>query len=179
MTAAHPDATASASSASQSSSSGPDAGYRTVWVAPPVGSLLGGGFVPVADNAHTSGEAALLGTIKTFNATGEFRSSGASQRALQFQQDQLQLRFGELCTINTIARDSHGKNHGIATFQSRNRAETELAKNNSVSTPDAVQTPGDANQTTENSNSNNGLRPTGAQDRLKSLRARPRVAPGG
>src|SRR4029434_10121601 len=90
--------------------------YRTVYVPPPVGSHLGGGYVRVPIEIQGNDESALLGMITKLNAAGgekrerQFvieavaRSTGVSQRELQAQQDILRLRFGDLCAINAIAR---------------------------------------------------------------------------
>ena len=95
--------------------------YRTVYVPPPVGSHLGGGYVRVPIENQGSDETALVDTITKLNAAGgekrerQFviaavsRSTGVSERELQAQQDILQLRFGDLCAINAIARGNSDK----------------------------------------------------------------------
>ena len=190
MPAAHPGATASASSAGQSSASGSGAGYRTVWVPPPVGSLLGGGYVRVATDVQGNDEAALLGTINQLNAAGGTRnerpfviaavsrSTGVTARDLQAQQDRLQLRFGELCAINTIARGNSNKVDEIATLKSKGRTWTELATANGVSITAVVQTARNANQITVDSYSNSADRADGGRDKIKNLGVRPQVPPG-
>jgi hypothetical protein len=192
MPAAHPGATASPinSSANQSSASGPTASYRTVWVPPPVGSLLGGGYVRIAQDVQGNDEAALLGTINQLNAAGGTRnerpfviaavsrSTGVSERELQSQQDRLQLQFGQLCAINAIARGDSNKVQEIATLKSKGRTWTELATANRVSIAAVVQTARNANQITVNSYSNSADRAKGGQDKMKSLGVRPQVPPG-
>src|SRR5262245_56945810 len=86
--------------------------YRTIYVPPPVGSHLGGGYVRVPIENKGNDESALLDMITKLNAAGvekrerQFvieavsRSTGVSQRELQAQQDILRLRFGDLCAIN-------------------------------------------------------------------------------
>lgn len=190
MPATHPGATASASSASQSSASESGAGYHSVWVPPPAGSLLGGGYVRVADDVEGNDEAALLGTINQLNAAGGTRderpfviaavsrTTGVSERELQSQQDRLQLRFGELCAINTISRGHSNKVHEIATLKSKGRSWTELAKANGVSTRAVIQTARNASQITANSYSNSAERANGSQDKMKNLGVRPPVQSG-
>src|SRR5262249_31491211 len=94
-----------------STSAGDDQDYETVFVAPPVGSLLGGGSVRVAKNYSGNDETSLLGNIRRLNAAAGTKSerpfvvsavarvTGVSERELQFQQDMLRLQFGELCAI--------------------------------------------------------------------------------
>ncbi len=105
--------------------------YRTVYVPPPVGSHLGGGYVRVPIENQGNDESALLGMITKLNAAGgekrerQFvleavsRSTGVSQRELQAQQDILRLRFGDLCAINAIARGNSDKVQQIATLRSK------------------------------------------------------------
>jgi hypothetical protein len=174
MPAAHPGATASASSASRSSAAESGAGYRTVWVAPPVGSLLGGGFVPVGGNVPGDSEAALLGTSNQVAAVS--RSTGGA-RELQLQQDRLQLRFGELCAINTVARGNSDKAHAIAATKSKAQSWTELTTAESVNTTAVDEPAPNTNQTTVSSSSSTTERTKGGPDKIKKLGVRPQVLP--
>src|SRR5438477_5195441 len=109
-----------------------DEDYETIFVPPPVGSLLGGGSVRVPKkNISGNDETALLGHIRRLNAAAGTkeerpyvvaavsRATGVSERELQTQQDVLRLRFGELCAINAIARGNSGKVGEIAALKSK------------------------------------------------------------
>lgn len=166
---------------------------RTVWVPPPVGSLLGGGYVRVANSVQGNDENALIGTIKLLNAAAGTqverpyviaavsRTTGVSERELQAQQDVLQLRFGELCAINTIARGNSNKVQEIASQKRKGRSWTELAQSNGVGIATVVQTARNANELTINSYSNSAERAKGGQQKLKEMgvKVQPNVQPGG
>lgn len=181
MPASHPSATASASGAATGASTAaqPEGSYRTVWVPAPTGSLLGGGYVRVANKVQGNDEAALVGSIAQLNAAGGTkierpyvlaavsRTTGVSQRDLQAQQDALQLRFGELCAINTIARGNSGKVHEIASLKSKGKSWTELARANGMSIATVAQTAANASEITESSFTNSAERAKGGQQKLK------------
>ena len=124
-------ASATSSSGNTTAASEPAGNYRTVWVPPPTGSLLGGGYVRVANNVEGNDETALIGTINELNAaagtpterpfvvTAVSRSTGVSERELQVQQDLLQLQFGQLCAINAIAHGNSTKARELATLKSQ------------------------------------------------------------
>jgi hypothetical protein len=167
--------------------------YRSIWVPPPVGSHLGGGYVHVPIETQGNDEAALLGTITKLNAAGGgkderpfvlaavSRSTGVSERELQAQHDLLQLRFGDLCAINAIARGNSDKVQQIATLRSKGSSWTQLANANGVSIAMVVQTARNADQLTVSSYSNAMERAKGGQDKLRSLgiHPQPNVQPGG
>jgi uncharacterized protein YerC len=159
-----------------------DGDYDAVWVPPPVGSLLGGGYARVPKNNITGNdEPALLHAIRSLNAAAGTqeerpfvvaavsRSTGVSERELQAQQDVLQLRFGELCAINAIARGNSNKVHEIATLKSKGKTWTQLANANGVSIATVVQTARNASQMTVDSYSNNADRSKGGQRKLKNI----------
>jgi hypothetical protein len=167
--------------------------YRTIYVPPQVGSHLGGGYVRVPIENQGNDETALVDTITKLNAAGgekrerQFvlaavaQSTGVSQRELQAQQDILQLRFGDLCAINAIARGNSDKVREIATLRSKGTNWTQLAKTNGVSLAMVVQTARNADQLTVSSFSNSVDRANGGQDRFKNLgiHAQPNIRPGG
>ena len=167
--------------------------YRSVYVPPPVGSHLGGGYTRVAVENQGNDEAALLGTITKLNAAGGqkderpfvlaavSRSTGVSQRELQAQQDILQLRFGDLCAINAIAHGNSDKVHEIATLRSKGSSWTQLANANGMNIAMVVQTARNADQLTVSSYSNTMERAKGGQDKWRSMGIHPQqnVAPGG
>jgi uncharacterized protein YerC len=176
-----------------SAPAGDDQDYETVFVPPPVGSLLGGGSVRVAKNYSGSDEKALLGNIRRLNAAAGTaaerpfvvnavsRATGVSERELQAQQDVLQMRFGELCAINAIARGNSNKVQEIATLKSRGRSWTDLARANGLSIGTVTQVARNANELTINSYSNSAERAKGGQQKWKELgiKIQPNVKPGG
>jgi uncharacterized protein YerC len=174
-----------------SAPAGDDQGYETVFVPPPVGSLLGGGSVRVAKNYSGNDEKALLGNIRRLNAAAGTQSerrfvvsavsrvTGVSERELQAQQDILQLRFGELCAINAIARGNTNKVQEIATLKSRGRSWTDLARANGLSIGTVTQVARNANDLTINSYTNSAERAKGGQQKLKDMGVHPQRQPGG
>jgi hypothetical protein len=168
-----------------------DEGYQSVYVAPPTGSLLGGGYARVPTNIKGSDEKALLGTINQLNAAagtkGELpfvirsisRVTGVSERELQAQQDLLRLQFGQLCAINAIARGDSNKVGQIASLKSKGKTWTELAASNGINLAAVVQTARNANDLTVAAYSNAAERAHGSAEKLKSLGIQPGVRPGG
>ena len=159
-----------------------DQDYETVWVPPPTGSLLGGGYVRVPKkNIASNDEPALLQAIRKLNAaagtkterpfvvSAVARSTGVSERELQAQQDLLQLRFGELCAINAIARGDSNKVQEIATMKSRGKTWTQVANANGVTIATVAQMAKNASDLTVNSYTNSAERAKGGQQKLKNL----------
>ena len=192
--AAHPAPAGGQSVASAAVNSAPaqnDEGYQTVYVPPPTGSLLGGGYTRVATNVKGNDEKALLGTINQLNAAAGTKTelpfviksisrvTGVSEGELQAQQDLLRLQFGQLCAINAIARGDSNKVGQIASLKSKGKTWTELAASNGVSIAAVVQTTRNANGLTVAAYSNAAERAHGGADKLKSLgvHAQPNVRP--
>ncbi len=157
-----------------------------MFVPPPTGSLLGGGSVRVAKKKITGNdENALLGSINHLNAAAGTRderpyvvsaiskATGVSERELQAQQDVLQLRFGELCAINAIARGNSNKVQEIATLKARGRTWTQLANSNGLSIAAVVQTTRNADEMTVASYSNAMERAKGGQQKLNQMGVHP------
>jgi len=167
--------------------------YETVFVPPPVGSLLGGGSVRVPKkNITGTDENALVGNIRRLNAAAGSaderpfvvaavsRVTGVTERELQAQQDLLQLRFGDLCAINAIARGDSNKVQEIASLKSKGRSWTDVAQANGVAVATVVKVAQNANELTVNSYSSAADRAKGGQQKLKDIgRPRPNVPPGG
>jgi uncharacterized protein YerC len=185
--------TASASSSVNTAPADSDADYETVFVPPPVGSHLGGGVVRVA-RRQISGtdEKALLGNINRLNvAAGSkeerpfvveavSKATGVSQRELQAQQDVLQLRFGELCAINAIAKGNSDKVQEIAHLRSKGQSWTDIAQSHGTSVATVVKVAQNANDMTINSYSNAGERAKGGQQKYKEMgvKFQPNARPG-
>jgi hypothetical protein len=191
---ASPQAAAGNSAAVATVDSAPaadDQEYETVFVPPPVGSLLGGGAVRVAKTYSGNDEKALVGNIRRLNAAAGTQNerpfvvsavshvTGVSERDLQAQQDRLRLRFGELCAINTIARGNTAKVQEIADLKSKGRSWTDLAKANGLSIANVAQVARNANDMTIAAYSNSAERKKGGQRKLLEMGVRPQVAPGG
>ena len=161
-------------------------GYKTVYVAPQTGSLLGGGYVRVFNEVKGNDESALLDAINQLNAaagskgerpfvmTAISRTTGVSERELQAQQNLLRLQFTQLCAINAIAQGESNKVGRIASLKSKRKTWTELAASDGVSVAPAAQTTSNANTLTVAANSNAADRPQGGADKLNSLGIHPR-----
>lgn len=164
--------------------------YDTVYVPPPVGSLLGGGSVRVAKKYVGVDEQALNGNIRNLNAaagskderpfvvSAVARATGVSEQALHAQQDSLRLRFGELCAINVIARGNTSKVREIAGLRSQGRSWTDLAKANGLSVATVTQVTRNASELTASSFSNSAERRKGGKRKLYELGIRDKVRPG-
>ncbi len=192
--AANPQASAAPAASTgtvDTASTDNDDDYETVFVPPPVGSLLGGGSVRVAKKKITgTDEKALVGNINRLNAaagtTGErpfvvsavSRATGVTERELQAQQDLLRLRFGELCAINAIARGNSNKVQEIASLRAKGRSWTDLAQSNGVNVATVVKVAQNANALTVSSYTNSKERAKGGQRKLEEMGVRASVRPG-
>jgi hypothetical protein len=178
-----------ASAAMNSAPSKNDQGYKSVYMAPQTGSLLGGGYVRVANEVTGNDENALLASINQLNAaagskgerpfvvTSISRVTGVSERELQAQQDFLRVQFGQLCAINAIARGDSNKVGQIASLKSKGKTWTELATSNGVSIASVAQATRNANALTVTGYSSAADRAQG--DKIKSMGLHPVVRPGG
>ncbi|MEO8440225.1 MAG: hypothetical protein ABI540_08390 [Spartobacteria bacterium] len=182
---AHTQASATQSAAADSinaASQDSDDDYDTIFIPPPVGSLLGGGSVRVAKHKISgTDEKALVGNINRLNAAAGTavelpyvvaaisRVTGVPQRELRAQQDVLRLRFGELCAINAIARGDSNKVQEIATLRVKGRSWTELAQSNGVSIGTVVKMAQNANDLTITNYTNSAERSKGGQQKLNEL----------
>ena len=170
-----------------------DANYETMFVPPPVGSHLGGGVVRVA-RKQISGtdETALVGNINRLNAAAGTKAerpfvvqavsrvTGVTPHELQAQQDVLQLRFGELCAINAIAKGNSDKVQEIAHLRSKGKSWTELAQAHGTNIASVVKVAQNANEITINSYSNSAERVKGGEQKLKEIGViiQPNARPG-
>ncbi len=194
--AASTQASAGASSSAASINTAPandNDDYETIFVPAPTGSLLGGGSVRVVKRKIIgTDEKALVGNIRRLNAAAGTaaerpyvvaavsRVTGVSAQELQAQQDALQLRFGDLCAINAIARGNLTKAREIANMKSRGTSWTGVAKANGMSVGTVVQVAQNANELTANSYTNAADRAKGGEQKLRDFgRPRPNVPPGG
>jgi hypothetical protein len=178
-----------ASAAVNSAPAQSDEGYQTIYVPPPTGSLLGGGYTRVATDVKGNDEKALLGTINLLNAAAGTkmelpfviksisRVTGVSERELQAQQDFLRLQFGQLCAINAIARGDSNKVSQIASLKSKGKTWTELAASNGISIAAVVQTTRNAHTLTVAAYSGAAERAHGSAEKLKSIGIHPQVRP--
>jgi hypothetical protein len=166
---------------------------RTVWVPPPVGSLLGGGYVRVASDIGSNDEPGLISAINSLNAAAgskqerQFvvsavaRVSGLSEQQVQTQQDQMQLRFGELLAFNTIARNHESKVRELANLKAKGKTWSELAQTNAINIATIAQTVRNANDLAAGSFTNSAERAKGGQRKLQQIGVHPQtnVRPGG
>lgn len=159
-----------------------DEDYETVFVPPPAGSLLGGGSVRVPKRVVTgTDEKALLSNIRRLNAAAGSKDerrfvvaavaqvTGVTPRELQAQQDVLQLRFGELCAINAIARGNSSKVQQIAGAHSKGQSWTSLAHANGLNIATVAQTARNAAEITATNYSNAMERTKGGQQKMKEM----------
>jgi hypothetical protein len=159
-----------------------DDDYETMWVAPPVGSMLGGGTIRVARRKVTGNdESALLGHIRHLDAAASTKVerpfvvaavsqvTGLTQDELLAQQDRLQLRFGELCAINAIAAGHTNKVREIAALKSKGKTWTEVAATNGLSIATVAETARNASELTVASYSNSAERAKGGEKKLKAI----------
>lgn len=189
-----PNATSSAGttqSTTATASTQPSGNERSVWVPPPAGSLLGGGFVRIANDTGGNDEPGLVSAINFLNASAGSkverqyvvsavaRVSGLSERQVQAQQDQLQLRFGELLAFNTIARNHEAKVRELASLKATGKTWTELAKANATSIAAVAQTVRNAQDITASSYTNAAERAKGGQRKLQEMGVRPHAPPPG
>jgi hypothetical protein len=167
-----------------------DSAYESVYVPPPVGSLLGGGYVRVPKKVTGTDEKALLGNINLLNAAAGSkderpfvvaavsRVTGVSPGQLQAQQDRLQLRFGELCAINTIARGDNSKVAEIAALRAKGHSWSQLAQSNGLSLAMVVEKTRNASDLTSTTYSNTADRRKGGQDKYRFMGVKELPRPG-
>ncbi|MEO5717293.1 MAG: hypothetical protein ABIR29_01835 [Chthoniobacterales bacterium] len=168
----------------------PQSGGRTVWVPPPTGSLLGGGYVRVASDSGSNDEPGLVSAINTLNAaagskterpfvvSAVSRVSGLSAQQLMAQQDRMQVRFGELLAFNTIARNHEDKVRELASLKAKGQTWSQLAQANAISVGSVAKTVRNANDLTASSFNNNADRAKGGTNKLKSIGLHPQARPG-
>jgi len=191
--AAPPQPAGSQSAATQPATTQPTQNERTVWVPPPVGSLLGGGYVRVASDIGSNDEPGLVSAINALNAaagskqerpfvvSAVARVSGLSEQQVQTQQDQMQLRFGELLAFNTIARNHESKVRELANLKAKGKSWSELAQTNAINIAAVAQTVRNANDLAAGSFTNSAERAKGGQRKLQDMgvHPQPNVRPGG
>ncbi len=191
--AAPPQPAGSQSAATQPATTQPTQNERTVWVPPPVGSLLGGGYVRVASDIGSNDEPGLVSAINALNAaagskqerpfvvSAVARVSGLSERQVQTQQDQMQVRFGELLAFNTIARNHESKVRELANLKAKGKSWSELAQTNAINIAAVAQTVRNANDLAAGSFTNSAERAKGGQRKLQDMgvHPQPNVRPGG
>jgi hypothetical protein len=185
-------ATAAATTASVNTApANDDSNYESVYVPPPAGSLLGGGIVRVPKRGIAgTDENALVGNINRLNAAAGSiterpfvvqavsHATGVTTRELQAQQDVLQLRFGELCAINTIAKGDSNKVQEIARLRAKGQSWTDLARTNGTNVATLVKVAQNANEMTANSYSNATDRRKGGQEKLQQMGVKVQSKPG-
>ncbi len=156
---------------------------RTVWVPPPTGSLLGGGYFPVPAEVSGEGEEALLAAIRQLNATAGrkqdrpyvvtaiARSTGVSAEELQMQQQLFGMQFGDLCAVNAIAQGKRPVAQRIAALKSH-QSWTEIARSYGLTISHLIQTARSAGEITALSSNRQSARIANT----RSLRGEPNGA---
>jgi len=138
------------SAGTQSSSSAPSATVssrpteqrQAVWVDPPTGSHVGGGFVRTGSGLGGNDEQGLISAIDSINRAETSQRerpfaisaasvvSGISEAQLLAQQHQTQLRLGELLALNTIAQNRAPKVQELAGLRSQGKSWSDLSRAN-------------------------------------------------
>jgi hypothetical protein len=132
--AAAPQSTGTQTAASTSTvSSRPVEHRQSVWVDPPTGSHVGGGFVRTGGNTGSDDEPGLISAIDSINRAETSQRelpyaisavafvNGVSESQLLAQQHQTQLRLGELLALRTIARNPTPKVQELASLKSQGK----------------------------------------------------------
>jgi hypothetical protein len=143
-----------------SSTASRDTGGQSVWVDPPTGSHIGGGFVRVPGSAGRNDEAGLISAINSLDAAEQRRqeqpfvlaaaaqTSGLSQEQLLAQQNQTRLRMGELLALNILARNQTAKVNELAAHKSQGQSWSDLARANGIPLANLAQKVRDADAVT-------------------------------
>jgi hypothetical protein len=124
---------------------------RAVWVDPPTGSHIGGGFARVPRSSTSNDESGLVDSISALNSaetkpqTQPFalhavsQVSGLSEKQILSQQNQLRLRLGDLLALNVIARNQPAKVNQLYNLKASGKSWGYLAQQNSVPFGSVVQ----------------------------------------
>lgn len=123
-----------------------------VWVEPPTGSHIGGGFVRMPRaGAGRNDEAGLESAISSINAASQrpreqalaltvaAQVSGASQQQLASQMGETRLSLGDSLAVNLLARNQNAKVQQIAARRAQGASWSDLARANGVRLADLAQ----------------------------------------
>lgn len=136
--------TASKTNLSSFSTTSSSQSERAVWVDPPTGSHIGGGFARVPRGSTANNESGLIDSISALNSaetkpqTQPFalravsQVSGLSEKQLLSQQNQLRLRIGDLLALNVIARNQPAKVSQLYNQKASGKSWGYLAQQNSI-----------------------------------------------
>jgi hypothetical protein len=137
-------ATTNKSNLSSFSSTSSSHQERAVWVDPPTGSHIGGGFARAPRSSTTNDETGLIDSIGALNAA-EAKSqqqpfalhavsqvSGLSEQQILAQQSQMRLRLGDLLALNVIARNQPAKVRQLFDLKAGGKSWGYLAQQNAV-----------------------------------------------
>jgi hypothetical protein len=163
---------------------------QSVWVDPPTGSHVGGGFVRTGGNAGSDDEPGLISAIDSINraATSQREQpyaisavafvNGVSESQLLAQQHQTQLRLGELLALRTIARNKPSKVKELASLKSQGKRWADLAQANGMTVAMVAKVVRRANDLTVESYLGNLEKP-GAPNIIRGLGVAPQGRPQG
>ncbi|MGH8095591.1 MAG: hypothetical protein ACREIF_19340 [Chthoniobacterales bacterium] len=151
---------------------------RALWVEPPTGSHIGGGFVNRGGNTGSNDEPGLANAITAINSAESSQQersyalaavsvvSGVSQAQLLKQQNQMRLRLGELLAFNTIARNHQPKVQELVNLRSQGKSWTNLAQANGMNIATVAKIARRANELTVDSYLKGSQEGTATADQL-------------
>lgn len=163
---------------------------QSVWVDPPTGSHVGGGFVRTGGNAGSDDEPGLISAIDSINRAASSQReqpyaisavafvNGVSESQLLAQQHQTQLRLGELLAVRTIARNQPSKVQELASLKSQGKRWSDLAQANGMTVATVAKVVRRANDLTVESYLGNLEKP-GAPNIIRGLGVAPQGRPQG
>jgi hypothetical protein len=163
---------------------------QAVWVDPPTGSHVGGGFVRTGSGSGSNDEQGLISAIESINRAETSQRehpyaisaasvvSGISEGNLLAQQHQTQLRLGELLALNTIAQNRAPKVQELARLRSQGRSWSDLSRANGMNIAVVAQKVRRANDLAVNSYLA-GLEKPGGPNIIRGLGVAPQGRPQG
>jgi len=186
------------SAGTQSSSSAPAATVssrpaeqrQALWVDPPTGSHVGGGFVRTGHSGGGNDEQGLVSAIDSINRAETSQRerpfaisavsvvTGIREDQLLAQQHQTNLRLGELLALNTIAQNRTAKVQELAGLRSRGRSWSDISRANGVNVAIVAQKVRRANDLAVESYLG-GLEKPGAPNIIRGLGVAPQGHPQG
>jgi len=153
---------------------------RAVWVDPPTGSHIGGGFARVPRSSTSNDEAGLIDAIGALNAAeakpqqqpfalhAVAQVSGLSEQQVLAQQSQLRLRLGDLLALNVIAHNQPAKVRQLFDLKAGGKSWGYLAQQNSVPFGGVVQRVRQASDLAAGSYVKNATQGTGSNLQLRN-----------
>ncbi|HXA10044.1 MAG TPA: hypothetical protein VNW28_08685 [Chthoniobacterales bacterium] len=170
----------------------PAASKRSVWVEPPTGSHIGGGFARASGNTGSNDEPGLISAINSINQANAHQReqpfvlaafsqvSGLSQQQVLTLQNQTRLPLGDLLAFNTIARNRQPKVQELAALKASGKSWAALAGANAMNIATVAQTVRTANDLAIRSYLSASENSPGTVQQLQNVGARTQTTgPGG